>query len=46
VYRSGAEVRVFARWLNDITMAVPETVETGQQLSAREFIFDGDALLL
>jgi DNA ligase 1 len=46
VHRSGAEVRVFSRRLNEVTAAVPEVVEAALALPARELILDGEAIAL
>ena len=46
VHRSGGEVRVFSRSLNDVTAAVPEVVEAALALPAREIILDGEVLAL
>ncbi len=46
VHRSGDEVRVYSRLLNDVTAAVPEVVEVARELPARELILDGEVLSL
>jgi ATP-dependent DNA ligase I len=46
VHKAGTEVRVFTRRLNDVTLAVPEIVETVRNLPVREIILDGEALAL
>jgi DNA ligase-1 len=46
VHRSGDDVLVFSRALNDITSAVPEIVEAARALPARDIILDGEALSL
>lgn len=46
VHRSGSDVRVFTRNLNDVTARVPEVVEAVQKLPARELILDGEVLAL
>jgi DNA ligase-1 len=46
VHRSGGEVVVFSRALNDITGAVPEIVEAVRGLPAGDFILDGEILSL
>jgi len=46
VHKSGDEVRVFSRQLNDVTVAVPELVEAVGALPARELILDGEVLAL
>ncbi len=44
VHKSGCEVRVFTRNLNEVTAAVPEIVESVRVLPARELILDGEAI--
>jgi DNA ligase-1 len=44
VHRSGAEVRVYSRALNDVTAAVPELVEAVCALPLREAVLDGETL--
>jgi DNA ligase-1 len=46
VHKSGEEVRVFSRRLNDVTVAVPELVEAVRVLPARELILDGETVAL
>ncbi len=46
VHKSGGEVRVFSRRLNDVTVAVPEVVEAVAALPARELILDGEVIAL
>jgi len=46
VHKSGGDVRVFTRNLNDVSEAVPELVEAVRALPARELILDGEALAL
>lgn len=46
VHRSGDDVRIFSRRLNDLTGAVPEIVEAVRALPARDFILDGEVLSL
>ena len=46
VHRSGDDVLVFTRKLNDVTAAVPEVVEAVRELPARELILDGEVLAL
>jgi len=46
VHRSGDEVRVFSRQLNDVTPAVPEVVDAARRLSLRDAILDGEAIAL
>jgi DNA ligase-1 len=44
VHRSGDEVLVYSRRMNNVTAAVPEVVEAALRLPARDFILDGEAL--
>ena len=44
--RSDDEVRIFTRRLNDVSAAVPELVEIGRRLPAREIVLDGEAIAL
>src|SRR5580700_3035610 len=46
VHKSGNEVRVFSRALNDVTDAVPEIVEAARALPVNNAILDGEALSL
>jgi DNA ligase-1 len=46
VHKSGTDVRVFTRSLNDVTAAVPEIVEAVGALPARVLILDGEAIAL
>lgn len=46
VHKSGSEVRIYTRSLNDVTHAVPEIVSAVQGLPAHEFILDGEAIAL
>jgi DNA ligase-1 len=46
VHKSGDEVRVFTRSLNDVSAAVPEIVEAMRALPARELILDGETIAL
>ncbi len=45
-HRSGPDVQVFSRRLNDVTASVPEVVEAVQQFDAENFILDGEAIAL
>jgi DNA ligase-1 len=45
-HKSGAEVRVYTRSLNEVTSAVPEIVAALQACAARDLILDGEALAL
>jgi DNA ligase 1 len=44
VHRSGDEVRVYTRSLNDVTHAVPEVVESTLAMPCRDVILDGEVL--
>ena len=44
VHRSGPEVRVYSRRLNEVTEAVPELVEAVLQLNARDLVLDGEVI--
>ena len=46
VHRSGDNVRVYSRQLNDVTGAVPEIVEAVRALPGRDLILDGEVLSL
>jgi ATP-dependent DNA ligase I len=46
VHKSGDEVRVFTRNLNDVTAAVPEIVAAAREAPARSLILDGEAIAL
>jgi DNA ligase 1 len=46
VHRSGAEVAVFTRTLDDITVRVPEITEAVAALEVRSAVFDGEAVAL
>jgi DNA ligase 1 len=46
VHRSGDEVAVYTRRLNDVTAAVPEIVETVRALPGKDLILDGEVLAL
>lgn len=46
VHKSGDEVRVFSRQLNDVTPAVPEVVEAVRRLPLHDAILDGEAIAL
>jgi ATP-dependent DNA ligase I len=45
-HRSGSEVRVFSRLLNDVTTAVPEVVDAVLRLDVSNVILDGEAIAL
>ncbi len=44
VHRSGADVRVYTRALNDVTASAPEVVEAALAIPARELILDGEVI--
>jgi len=46
VHRSGDEVRVFTRQLQDVTERVPEVVEWARGLPVREVVLEGEAIAL
>jgi DNA ligase-1 len=46
VHRSGAEVAVFTRSLDDITPRLPDVVAAVRALPAREIVLDGEAMAL
>ena len=46
VHRSGDEVVIFSRALNDVTAAVPEIVEAVRALPGRDLILDGEIISL
>jgi DNA ligase-1 len=46
VHKAGGEVRVYSRRGNDVTVAVPDLVETIQALPARELVLDGETIAL
>ncbi|WP_250035824.1 ATP-dependent DNA ligase [Paractinoplanes maris] len=46
VHRSGDDVRVFTRSLDDITARMPEVVEAVRKLPLREVVLDGEAMTL
>jgi DNA ligase-1 len=46
VHKQGHQVRVYSRLMNDVTVAVPEVVETVLELPLRDVILDGEAIAL
>jgi DNA ligase 1 len=46
VHKDGRDVRVFSRYLNDVTAAVPEVVEAVRELDIGTVILDGEAIAL
>jgi DNA ligase-1 len=46
VHRSGDDVRVFTRTLDDVTARVPEVVRAALAVPAQAFVLDGEAIAL
>ena len=46
IHKSGDQVAVYSRRLNDVTAAVPEIVELVRALPARELILDGEVIAM
>jgi DNA ligase-1 len=46
VHKSGDQIAVFSRQMNDVSAAVPEVVEAVRALPARDLILDGEVLSL
>ncbi|HWN17985.1 MAG TPA: hypothetical protein VNO19_03610, partial [Gemmatimonadales bacterium] len=46
IHKSGDQVAVYSRRLNEVTAAVPEVVELVRTLPARELILDGEVIAL
>jgi DNA ligase-1 len=46
VHKSGEEIRVYTRSLNEVTAAVPEIVAALREVAAREIILDGETIAL
>jgi DNA ligase 1 len=46
VHKQARDVRVFSRYLNDVTAAVPEVVEAVRKLDIGTVILDGEAIAL
>jgi DNA ligase-1 len=46
VHKSGGEVRVFTRNLNDVTQRVPEIISSAKEVDAESLILDGEAIAL
>jgi DNA ligase-1 len=44
VHRSGDEVRIYTRNLNDVTARLPDVVAAALEIDARQFILDGEVL--
>jgi DNA ligase-1 len=45
-HKSGAEVRIYSRRLNDVTGALPDLVEAVRALPVREVVLDGEVIAL
>jgi ATP-dependent DNA ligase I len=46
VHKSGTDIRVFSRLMNEVTVAVPEVVEAARALVFEEVILDGEAIAM
>jgi DNA ligase-1 len=46
VHKGGAEVRIFTRTLNEVTVALPEIVEAVREFAAESVVLDGEAIAL
>jgi DNA ligase-1 len=46
IHRSGDEVRIYSRRLNEVTAAVPELVEVVRSVEAQQLILEGEAIAL
>lgn len=46
VHKGGAEVRIFTRTLNDVTVALPEIVDAVRGFAAESVVLDGEAIAL
>lgn len=46
IHRSGGEVRVYSRQLNEVTASVPEVTELTLALPARSLVLDGEVVAL
>jgi DNA ligase 1 len=44
LHKSGDEVRIFTRNLNDVTAAIPEVAEAALQFRAQQLVLDGEAI--
>ncbi|PWT85982.1 MAG: ATP-dependent DNA ligase [Blastocatellia bacterium] len=44
MHKSGDDIKVYTRNLRDVTGAVPEVVEAGRTITARELVLDGEAI--
>jgi DNA ligase-1 len=46
VHKRGDDIQVFSRLLNDVTVAVPEVIDSVRRLALKEAILDGEAIAL
>jgi DNA ligase-1 len=46
VHKSGDDIKVYTRNLRDVTAAVPEVIEAGRTIQARQLVLDGEAIAL
>lgn len=46
IHKQGDDVRIYTRTLNDVTPALPETVELAHEIDARDIILDGEVIAL
>jgi DNA ligase-1 len=46
IHKRDDEIRIYTRTLNDVTGALPETVDLARGLGARELILDGEVIAL
>src|SRR5205823_6252220 len=46
VHKSGRDVAIYSRNLNDVTVAVPEVVEAVREFPAWELVLDGEVVAL
>src|SRR2546428_770132 len=46
VHKSGTDIRVFSRLMNDVTVAVPEIVEAVRAFGFEDAILDGEAIVM
>ena len=45
-HKSGDEIRIYSRALNDVSAAIPEIVEAVRALPTRDVVLDGEAVVL
>jgi DNA ligase-1 len=46
VHKSGDDIRVFTRSLNDVSAAVPEVIDAVRSIAPREIVLDGETVAL